>query len=258
MRRLANFPTTHYWTVREPGLSRRQWHALGPVFRGALEKAQHDGVVVQDVVDNSLAIGFRDENPRGEPFLFTRVPMNQSVQVCRTESLPYDLLVRDVLTAAKKIAPDIVMLSAYGDPEPMRHYASQASTDDQYFRKGLIDLLAKVPGIVRAVEADFWYDEFVRIEARVKTQGTIPLTIHKNHGIEELYVIPNLRQISMGVKRAVDTYVKNLKAYDGSVVSIEAMLPIPKYEYQDPIDRARREKRRGGYDSNVIVIEVNR
>lgn len=85
----------------------------------------------------------------GEPFVLHRVMM-QPFESCNTGNQDYDVVVSSILAAAKKIAPNIFEISAYGDPEPRRILAMNKLSRALKFtatnpeaRKAFANLLAK-------------------------------------------------------------------------------------------------------------------
>jgi hypothetical protein len=118
MRKTAGY--THYWTVRGQGFTDKQWRALLSITVGIISNALESGIAVAgadgtgepDLTARSITLnGPADE--MGEPFRFVKTA-DPAWGKCKTLHQPYDAVVVSILTAAKKIAPDILEVNSDG------------------------------------------------------------------------------------------------------------------------------------------------
>jgi len=118
MRKTAGY--THYWTVRGQGFTDKQWRALLSITAGILSNALEQGIAVAgadgtgepDLTARAIILnGPADE--MAEPFRFVKTA-DPAWGKCKTLHQPYDAVVVSILTAAKKIAPDILEFSSDG------------------------------------------------------------------------------------------------------------------------------------------------
>jgi len=118
MRKTAGY--THYWTVRGQGFTDKQWRALLSITTEILVEAEARGIAIAgadgtgepDLTARAIILnGPTDE--MAEPFRFVKTA-DPAWGRCKTLHQPYDAVVVSILTAAKKIAPDILEISSDG------------------------------------------------------------------------------------------------------------------------------------------------
>ena len=118
MRKTAGY--THFWQVRGQGFTDKQWRAILALTAQIIDNAAENGTVVagpDGSGDPELGARCIDLNGRdsemGEPFHLTK-DASPAWGKCKTLHQPYDAVVVSILTAAKKVAPDILEISSDG------------------------------------------------------------------------------------------------------------------------------------------------
>lgn len=118
MRKTAGY--THYWTVRGQGFTDKQWRALLSITAGIIGNALDQGIAVAgadgtgepDLTARAIILNGPTAE-MAEPFRFVKTA-DPAWGKCKTLHQPYDAVVVSILTAAKKIAPDILEVSSDG------------------------------------------------------------------------------------------------------------------------------------------------
>jgi hypothetical protein len=129
----------HYWTVRGRGFNPKQWRALLRVTNRIVKNALADDIKVQYEAEADQ-IKIIPKNSGGEIFQLYRDDGNANTfNSVRTDMDHYDDVVVSILTAAKKIAPDLIEVSSDGGADVFRR--RYANVD-----KAMRDVVGFAPG----------------------------------------------------------------------------------------------------------------
>jgi hypothetical protein len=137
MRKTAGY--THYWQVRGRGFTDKQWRAILSLAAEIIGHAAEKGIVIAGPDGTGEAeLGARciDLNGAGDEgaqrFHFSK-EADPAWGRCKTNHQPYDAVVVSILTAAKKVAPDVLEISSDGGRDVFKRIL--AMSDRNLFSK---------------------------------------------------------------------------------------------------------------------------
>jgi len=97
----------HYFTVRGRGFDHKQWKAVTELAEGIIRRAKEAGILVGFEADARRIVVTASGEEEGSPLVIWRKGEPGIPREVTTRG-QYDAVIQSVLTAAKKVAPDII------------------------------------------------------------------------------------------------------------------------------------------------------
>lgn len=236
--------STHYWSIRGRGFNSSEWIVILSAVRSILANAEDDGVKLagpfgmgEPVLDiERIALnGSADE--KAEPFVLSRRPGADSVCECDTEGRPYDAVVESILAAAKRVAPDILEISAYADPNPIRIFAMKTEKSARFPKGKPVD----VPEWLRGKAEEY------------RSQGKKEKAKHLEEAAREW--AENEEDVEEGKdpgkNAALDRVSSDSKVWGATFMKLDRQFPRFDATKVRDFNLIKEEARRGGFPEKV-------
>lgn len=145
----------HYFTVRGRGFDEKQWKAVVELADGIIARAKEAGISASFEADARCLMVTSSDNS-GSPLVIWRKGEPGIPKEVTTRGR-YDALVQSILTAAKKVAPDIFEMTAPDGRDYRRLLAKQEDRTIEQLKKTVEDIKnQKEEAFQNAVKAQQW------------------------------------------------------------------------------------------------------
>jgi hypothetical protein len=225
MRKTAGY--THFWTVRGQGFDDKQWRAILGFASGIIDKAREAGVKVAgpDGTGNpelgAQAISLNGgTGEMGESFTLVKRWQASAFGECETLHQPYDAVVISILTAAKKVAPDILEITSDGGSDVFTRIFAMTTQNlftktvklaaqNPSLRPKLIPLMVRHASVTKVAERRF----LVAYAHRVPE--------FQDELVRRLYAARGITALEFATPAALKQYLKDHPKADPSIHSVK-------------------------------------
>ena len=250
MRKTAGY--TQYWQVRGQGFTDKQWRTILSLTAEIISNAEQGGTFIAGPDGTGEPeLGARcidlngSDSEMGEPFHLSKAA-DPAWGKCKTLHQPYDAVVVSILTAAKKVAPDILEINSDGGRDVFKRIF--AMSDPNLFAK-TVKLATEKPALRPQLLPAILKHASVE---KVAQRRFLVAYAHQNPDFRDelcrrLYAARGIKALEFNTEQAKKKYLKEHPAADAGAHTVKKTGPKNKDEKSEgKKEKAETKKEEGG------------